>query len=189
MTNEQNEPDVAVSAGVHRTSLRVVGAPLPSAARDRIARAGAGEVEPWRRLVGTVFRWTRVFGHRVPRGVLLTDLRVRAGGVGAIVHRTTVEEVIAARLHTDVNVHTSHSAPESYPCTHRDTLIQSRRTQTRTYAKATYGSIGASLFGAAINEIFPDRSLGTLLHTASVRGVGPTVLCVAKTRLRKIDCE
>ena len=97
-----NQPCVTVSAIVHLASLRVVGAQPPGAALGLIARPSGGEVESWRGLVGTVFRWTRVIGACVPRGVLLPKVRVRAGGVGTVVGNAPVEEVVAARLQTGV---------------------------------------------------------------------------------------
>ena len=94
-----DSPRVAVSARAHLTSRGVKGATLAIGALSQITGPGGREVEAWwRRFIQTVLSWTLVFGYREPRGVVLTNVGVRAGSVGALVRRASIEEVIATRL-------------------------------------------------------------------------------------------
>ena len=85
----------------------VVGATRGHGAFSQRARAGGGEAKSWRWFVGTIFRRTHVFGHRVTRGVLLPNRSVRARGEGAVILITSAEKVILSRLHADMHTRMS----------------------------------------------------------------------------------
>ena len=104
-----NIPRVAVRAGAHVAFLRVEGTGLSSRASRQIARPGTREEEPrWNRFVGAFFRWTRIFGQRVPWGVLLAISGVSTRGVRAVVLSASVEKIVGPWLHMYVShVYTS----------------------------------------------------------------------------------
>ena len=92
-------PHVAVCAAAQVAAARVEGAWLAGRAPRQLARSSAAEEEScWSRVIRTVFDGTLVFGQGVPRGVLLTKACIRAGGVGAAVFDTTIEDVVIPRL-------------------------------------------------------------------------------------------